>query len=549
LLVITPAPFSATSLTPRVALATASSPPHDYAQPSPLGGGPTSASYVVPPRPKPGRKPATDEPASKRKAQNRESQRAFRARKAAKLNEMQAQVEDADKRHQREMVDMQQSYQVELAAKAAEIAHLLSTIAQKEESDKRLEAERNFWRDRSAQFEAENILLKRQLKERSLNGFYQPRISNSRQDSPTRESLGAFTPIPGTPQAYATPKVDLGCGDCKVNGECACMQEMAKLPNPNVFMAAVSLNTGPSQTASSPMKDVQATSGDATSMFADREIDFTAQFSTKRSRIDNRPSITFLTHSSEQDSKCGFCTDESNCLCKDESLRTLQDLPRTADDMPPLSREPNGVIPNGTETTLDNCSTTGPGTCSDCMVNPRQRAWCQRVAQLRSSSNSDYPTSGSSRNSSISSTLEPIEPRIDLASVPDINMSNRYSIGCRDAFKLFEGRVSMDQGSMDWISNLKPISPTMRKDPLPARKYSALELDTAGVIATLQQSMGPLQPRPADGPNVDLVKLAQERQRTSDSPLTPRAARESDSPGLPISSLVNGAGRGNSSLR
>ncbi|KAF1962536.1 hypothetical protein CC80DRAFT_570570 [Byssothecium circinans] len=70
---------------------------------SPIGAGPMSANCQIPPLPKPGRKPATDEPTSKRKAQNRESQRAFRSRKAAKLSEMQSQLESAEFRHREEM--------------------------------------------------------------------------------------------------------------------------------------------------------------------------------------------------------------------------------------------------------------------------------------------------------------------------------------------------------------------------------------------------------------------------------------------------------------
>jgi hypothetical protein len=80
----------------------ASSPSSSFG-PSTPGAGPTSQRYEIPPRPKPGRKPATDEPASKRKAQNRESQRAFRARKVAKLEEMQSTLDATDRQHREEL--------------------------------------------------------------------------------------------------------------------------------------------------------------------------------------------------------------------------------------------------------------------------------------------------------------------------------------------------------------------------------------------------------------------------------------------------------------
>lgn len=52
----------------------------------------TSKVWVVPPRPKPGRKPAADAPQNKRKAQNRAAQRAFRERKAQALGDMEEQI-------------------------------------------------------------------------------------------------------------------------------------------------------------------------------------------------------------------------------------------------------------------------------------------------------------------------------------------------------------------------------------------------------------------------------------------------------------------------
>ncbi|KAF2793834.1 hypothetical protein K505DRAFT_305145 [Melanomma pulvis-pyrius CBS 109.77] len=486
-----------------------------------MGGGPTSTSYVVPPRPKPGRKPATDEPASKRKAQNRESQRAFRARKAAKVSELQQQVDTTEQKHRKEVNDKI----AELNQKEIEIRELKVLLAQLQEAEKRAIQERDYWKERSAHDQAQNSALLQQLKARggSISAyagapFFTSTLPNSRQDSPTRDSISSFT-------SYGTPKaIDIGCGNCKANGECACLEEMAKISTPtNSYMSTMPLVQEMPRTIASPMKGLQAHTppADSAEMFADREIDFTAQFSSKRPRLDTRPSIAFITQTSESDSSCGFCTDESNCLCKDESLRTLQ-MQRSGDQVALPPRDWTRSLLNSAKSTQNNCSTSGPGSCDDCQVNPRQRAWCQRVAQLRGSGNEFMSSRSSSRNSSIGSALDPLAPRTDNAPARDMSLA-RYSIGCSDAFKLLDGRVPMDNDKMDWISNLNPVSPhTIRRDTLPTlepqRKYSALELDTAGVIATLQQSMAPLMPRKSDGPNVDLVRMAQVTQQSSASP-------------------------------
>ncbi|RMZ82625.1 hypothetical protein DV738_g1486, partial [Chaetothyriales sp. CBS 135597] len=66
----------------------------------------TSKEWIVPPRPKPGRKPATDTPPSRRKAQNRAAQRAFRERRAARVSELEEhlkEVEDENDKEQEEL--------------------------------------------------------------------------------------------------------------------------------------------------------------------------------------------------------------------------------------------------------------------------------------------------------------------------------------------------------------------------------------------------------------------------------------------------------------
>lgn len=57
----------------------------------------TSKEWVLPPRPKPGRKPSADTPASKRKAQNRAAQRAFRERRATRVQELEQKLLEVEK--------------------------------------------------------------------------------------------------------------------------------------------------------------------------------------------------------------------------------------------------------------------------------------------------------------------------------------------------------------------------------------------------------------------------------------------------------------------
>ena len=57
----------------------------------------TSKEWILPPRPKPGRKPSADTPALKRKAQNRAAQRAFRERRATRVQELELKLLEVEK--------------------------------------------------------------------------------------------------------------------------------------------------------------------------------------------------------------------------------------------------------------------------------------------------------------------------------------------------------------------------------------------------------------------------------------------------------------------
>jgi hypothetical protein len=493
-------------VTPKVAITTASSPSPslNYAPPPASGGGPTSTSYVVPPRPKPGRKPATDEPASKRKAQNRESQRAFRARKAAKLTDMQSQVETAEQRHRKEMNE-----KIALADELQKrIGQLESIILHLKHLSKKTAEERDHWKNRASQ-PCQHEQMARQAASRrssSMTGWtdnhmtmFKSKLPSSRQDSPSQDSVSMFSSMATTPQAYdASKATEMGCGKCRFGGHCACLEEIANKLSEEAttsFMAAVPLNQGPSRTSVSPIKGVQAqmTIMDATTaaLFADREIDFTSHFMTRKGRHDApRPPIAFMAQSGDPESNCGFCTDDANCYCK-----TIHE-PRP-DNAASSSSDWTRATPNKVEATAHARATTGPGTCSDCMKNPKQRAWCRKIAQLENTE----PTylDSVSRTSSISSALDPLEPHPEYIPASKMHVQ-RHVIGCSDVYKLFDNRVPIGSESMDW-STLKPISASAQTNTLPGlqrRNYSALELDTASVIATLQSAMGSVQPRKGD---------------------------------------------------
>ncbi|KAF2272666.1 uncharacterized protein EI97DRAFT_202581 [Westerdykella ornata] len=509
------------NIAPSLAIATTSSLVAETAAPSPVGGafaGPTSTNYVIPPRPKPGRKPATDEPASKRKAQNRESQRAFRARKAAKLNEMKTQAEIAEMRYRQDINEKM----MELADKQQHLKNLEVLIAQLRESEQKAIQERDSWKQKTLQLEH----MVAQLKEgrTPTSDSSKEYVMVDRPPSPEWQdrfqTVSAFTPASTVSQSYeATKTTAITCGsECKDGGRCICLETIVNETEAAVYTGSNSLTISTTRISVSDTKEIPTTTAsDDPALFAEREIDFTAQFATKKTRPDPRPSIAFLTQTTAAETACGFCTAESYCVCRDMSL---QDMSKTEDDDPlsPActrnSNHANKVPPQST-----SAAPSGPGSCDACMRDPKQRAWCQRVAELKNSASSYWSPASTPPRQTASNDPQPMEPRANYSSVPEREIS-KSSIGCNEAYKLFRGRVPTDPDSMDWTT-LKPISSHPQNERLPGineSRYSALELDTASVIATLQHAPVPLKPRKQDGAHADLVRIAEEYRRSSNSP-------------------------------
>ncbi|KFA72450.1 hypothetical protein S40288_08350 [Stachybotrys chartarum IBT 40288] len=111
----------------------------------------TSKEWVIPPRPKPGRKPATDTPPTKRKAQNRAAQRAFRERRAARVGELEEQLDEQRQeqdRVQSELKDKVRSLELDVQSFKSRCA-LLENMLERERQDRvHAETEGREWRRR-----------------------------------------------------------------------------------------------------------------------------------------------------------------------------------------------------------------------------------------------------------------------------------------------------------------------------------------------------------------------------------------------------------------
>lgn len=312
----------------------------------------TSKEWVIPPRPKPGRKPATDTPPTKRKAQNRAAQRAFRERRAARVGELEEQLEAEKEEHERAQQALQEKvHRLEMDAQALQSrCEVLENMLDKERAERAKETDAL----RRRLQEATQAHHPRQHSLPSLasvpNHTYAPQpLRHHRPSAPSRMQEGrastsstvqsartaGSTPAhrPATTHSFSISQIisppddieeaPLSCGNCEPTGPCACADEA--IANVNIGCGNCSLGSrcqcldevlngtagesgsitdpyaaGPHQTASraakrgirsvSPSSVAPDEKRPRASVTLATETDFTAMFSRKAPRVSTAAS-------------------------------------------------------------------------------------------------------------------------------------------------------------------------------------------------------------------------------------------------------------------
>ncbi|KAJ5241131.1 uncharacterized protein N7469_002722 [Penicillium citrinum] len=313
------APTPALATAPAVALAPALAARPSVA-PSPGPGTPgsvTSKEWVIPPRPKPGRKPATDTPPTKRKAQNRAAQRAFRERRAARVQELEEQIKEIEDGHD-----------IRVAGLSEQINNLSQEVEQCRE-------EMGWWRDRCHSLEKE-VSIERSAKEALVKEFrtsFSPSNSNKSTAIPdsvplpprTRPSTRSSRMEGVVPTSTDRNKEDdqqnvpLGCNDCSQT-HCQCIEDAFGTP----------IDTHESSRARHPPHGVgsperEHAEPDIKPDPEEMEIDFTSRFAA----VPAQPTTHTHNHNDSEASSppvdpCGFCQDGTPCICAEMAAQEQQ---------------------------------------------------------------------------------------------------------------------------------------------------------------------------------------------------------------------------------
>ena len=337
----------------------------------------TSKQWIVPPRPKPGRKPATDTPPTKRKAQNRAAQRAFRERRAARVGELEEELKKIEKEDEEEQIVLR----AQIETQEKDIDELKTSVS--------------FWMQRCRGLESE-LAVESAAKEQVL------------QSLKDVSSALVTSPVPEVPplQHESMEHEHMGCGNCSSINNCSCIQEVINMSNPDPdydgadFSGAKRAHS-PSSRPSNSKRAKPDTSNEL-------ETDFTGTFSRSQVRNENGP------HSASPSGvpdPCGFCTDGTACICAEmqaeAEANAVNNQHHDYHQQVPASRPPSSnqarsriselshITPPPSDTDVSiylppikttppsNSCINGPGTCLQCRSDPQSTLFCKSLARSR----------------------------------------------------------------------------------------------------------------------------------------------------------------------
>jgi hypothetical protein len=464
----------------------------------------TSKEWKIPPRPKPGRKPAMDTPPTKRKAQNRAAQRAFRERRAARIGELEDKLEEQKEDHEKEE---------------------RSLVEQIQAATKEVEALR-----------ARCLMLEGMLStEREVRGQMEEKLvkyEGRPQQQPPRESLPQ--------ERIVTPPEDshFTCGSCHANGPCACAEAAAAstaMPCGKCTLgsrcecleAAIAAPVNPPIELKRPLRSPSPNAAEQKRHRSDAmEIDFTAIYNATAKRESTGQSATVPLSVPLQPSQqlpamadkdgCGFCKEGTFCVCADaavtmeaasadvtDEVAVHQSNPMTppsleGDVVPVSMPAPMEVMANGAvklpalrqvsqqvRRDAAGCGANGPGTCAQCLADPKSGLFCRSLAAT-------FSREGNAASSDGAGCCGNGGPGGCCKRSNNFTAVERVTLSCADTYNLLATHKNFDEAADQigtWLPMLKAAKANVTAEQghvAEPERRPAMEVEAASIMGVLK---------------------------------------------------------------
>jgi len=414
------------------------------------------------------------------------------------------------------MKDMEDNHDIRAATFSEQISNLSREVEQCRE-------EMSWWRDRCHSLEKE-VSIERSAKEALVKEF-RASMSSSSSKSPMPDSVplpprtrpstrsarmeGVVATSTEQTREPEQENVPLGCTDCS-SSHCQCIEDAFGMP----IDTHESRGRHPPHGVGSPEREnaEPEIKPDPEEM----EIDFTARFAgvPAQSSSHNHNNV-----SSPPVDPCGFCQDGTPCICAEMAAQEQQRGRRSSFEHPRLApiqsisqfTPPPSDTDVRSEVTLPpisqatNPCANGPGTCAQCLADPRSTLFCKTLAASRSASGT--PTTGGgccggkgadggccmSRNAPTTQTPRnnpsmPPQPAVSKPSTP-----NALTLSCADAFTTLSRHPNFNRASDEistWLPKLHTLPNPNEQANIAAKETrggrAALEVEAASVMGVLR---------------------------------------------------------------
>ncbi|XHF99127.1 hypothetical protein AWENTII_002636 [Aspergillus wentii] len=279
--------------------------------------------------------------------------------------------------------------------------------------------------------------------------------------------------------------VPLGCNNCS-SAHCQCIEDAFGMP-------------GIATRETSHQKRVEP---EIKPEPEEMEIDFTSRFAAAQPHHDDDDDVSII--SSPAVDPCGFCQDGTPCICAEMAAQEEQQRRKTSFEnnrLAPIQNLSQFTPPPSdgdvrSEVTLPpisqatNPCANGPGTCAQCMADPRRTLFCKTLAASRSASGT--PSGGCCGGKGADGGCCMSRPKP--SNGPTMNSSSSASpsltLSCADAFTTLSRHPNFSRASDEissWLPKLHtlPNPRDLAREERPAAR-AAMEVEAASVMGVLR---------------------------------------------------------------